>query len=428
MCRQCADTVATPIAVGVTVLAGLGVFLASTSADAHERGMVFRDNRPRNLTLKEAETGVTVSVCNTESRAATALDARFDGFGFKSRTGNDVDTTAVFEKLAVPESLAEGSCAELTITKKPNVRLADGSYAGLATVSSGGAGLARLELTLTVAPKRKAITPTGALDDAPLRANRDGPLEDPLGLGWPTGGTELEDGGYLPLKAPRRGSENLALPRRGSALGSIFNGSDRARVFVGSGRVVEYDDVWLMPLSVESADKVGDYKGELDLAQSNTTDSSVCGAVLLTLPGVVRVPASPPRVGWRPSRPIAAPTPEDRGAILPWWAGRPDKFLWMEITDRSDIGADLHCPQRDSADRANPGYSTILFVADGDIVAHYDRNRQAITSWSIARGSVETAPTKWVSHRGAVRRRLGTDPRGNPVGGWISKGPSLSLR
>jgi hypothetical protein len=117
MCRQCADTVATRIAVGVTVLAGLGVFLASTSADAHERGMVFRDNRPRDLTLKETETGVTVSVCNTESREATALDARFDGFAFKSRTGNDLDTTAVFEKLAVPESLAEGSCAELTIMK-----------------------------------------------------------------------------------------------------------------------------------------------------------------------------------------------------------------------------------------------------------------------------------------------------------------------
>jgi hypothetical protein len=65
------------------------------------------------------------------------------------------------------------------------------------------------------------------------------------------------------------------------------------------------------------------------------------------------------------ARGIAAPGAKDRGAIRPWWSTRPDESLWMEITDRDDIGADLHCPQRDTSDRANPGYSTILFVGDG---------------------------------------------------------------
>jgi hypothetical protein len=151
--------------------------------------------------------------------------------------------------------------------------------------------------------------------------------------------------------------------------------------------------------------------------------SAFCGAVLLTIPGVIRLGGTPPRVGWRPPRTIAAPSPEDRGAIRPWWVGRAAEFLWMEITDRADIGADLHCPQRDSADRANPGYSTILYVADGDVVVHYDRNRQAITSWSVARGPVEKAPTLWASHRGAVRRRLGTELREQP-GWWMDlEGP-----
>jgi hypothetical protein len=151
--------------------------------------------------------------------------------------------------------------------------------------------------------------------------------------------------------------------------------------------------------------------------------SAFCGAVLLTIPGVIRLPGSSPRTGWRPSRAIAAPSRGDRGAIRPWWAGRAAEFLWMEITDRADIGADLHCPQRDSADHANPGYSTIFYVADGDVVVHYDRNRQAVTSWSIARGPVETAPTLWASHRGAVRRRLGTELRQQP-GWWMDlEGP-----
>lgn len=164
--------------------------------------------------------------------------------------------------------------------------------------------------------------------------------------------------------------------------------------------------------------------GEVEI----TTDaigfrSAFCGAVLRTLPGVVRRAGTPPRVGWREPRSIAAPTPADRGGIRPWWAGRPSEFLWMEITDRNDIGGDLHCPQRDTTERANPGYSTILYVADGDVVAHYDLNLRAVTSWSIARGPVETAPTLWASHRGAVRRRVGSEPREQP-GWWLDlEGP-----
>jgi hypothetical protein len=198
-------------------------------------------------------------------------------------------------------------------------------------------------------------------------------------------------------------------------------------VTVGTGRSPEGTEI---PLAmVQPALDLLARDGEVEVS----TDaigfrSAFCGAVLLTLPGVIRLPGSPPRVGWRPPRPIAAPSPEDRGAIRPWWAGRPEEFLWMEITDRADIGANLHCPQRDSADRANPGYSTILFVADGDIVVSYDRDPQAITSWSVARGSVETAPTVWGSHRGAVRRRIGTEPREHP-GWWMDlEGPFSSRR
>ena len=223
------------------------------------------------------------------------------------------------------------------------------------------------------------------------------------------------------LQALLRGWIGRTIATITGAQNTILDVSSTA-VTVGTGRSPAGTEI---PLTmVRPALALLSSEGEVEIS----TDaigfrSAFCGAVLLTLPGVIRLQGAPPRVGWRPERRIAAPTPEDRGAIRPWWAGRREEFLWMEITDRPDIGADLHCPQRDSADRANPGYSTILFVADGDIVVHYDRNRQAVTSWSIARGLVETAPTLWASHRGAVRRRLGTEPRDQP-GWWMDlEGP-----
>jgi len=95
--------------------------------------------------------------------------------------------------------------------------------------------------------------------------------------------------------------------------------------------------------------------------------SAFCGAVLRTIAGVVRIDDSPPVLAWRPVREPVSPTAEDRGAIAAWWDGDADERYWMEITDRPDIGTDLHCPQRDTGEHANPGYSTILLVRNGDI-------------------------------------------------------------
>jgi hypothetical protein len=76
------------------------------------------------------------------------------------------------------------------------------------------------------------------------------------------------------------------------------------------------------------------------------------------------------------------------------------------VTDRPDIGVDLHCPQRDAAGTRTPGFSLIWWVEAGDIVFHYKRNVHAIVAWSRAGGGVTEAPTVWLSHRSATRRRL----------------------
>ena len=132
--------------------------------------------------------------------------------------------------------------------------------------------------------------------------------------------------------------------------------------------------------------------------------SSFIGAVLRTLPGTVVIPATPPRI--RLTDPATAYRLSEAGPISVWWAGDARQRFWLEITDRPDIGVDLHCPQRDAIGSRTPGYSLIWSVEPGDVIFHYRLQKRAITAWSHAAGQVTEAPTVWLSHRGATRRRL----------------------
>ena len=141
--------------------------------------------------------------------------------------------------------------------------------------------------------------------------------------------------------------------------------------------------------------------------------SSFVGAVLLTLPDVILERTTPPRI--RLADPSTTYRLDQAGHINDWWRDDSQERFWLEITDRDDIGVDLHCPQRDSAGKRSPGFSLIWWVDVGDIVFHYDLNQQAITSWSRAAGRVTEAPTLWLPHRSATRRRLKT---ARPQPGW----------
>lgn len=143
--------------------------------------------------------------------------------------------------------------------------------------------------------------------------------------------------------------------------------------------------------------------------------SSFLGAVLLTLPGAVAVPTSPARI--QLTDPMTAYRANEAGRVNDWWADDPRQRFWLEITDRPDIGVDLHCPQRDANGNRTPGYSLIWCVQVDDIVFHYDKNEHAITGWSRAAGQVTEVPTVWLSHRAATRRRLHQE-RAQP-GWWL---------
>jgi hypothetical protein len=131
--------------------------------------------------------------------------------------------------------------------------------------------------------------------------------------------------------------------------------------------------------------------------------SAFLAAVLLTLDGV-EVLTNPRR---------ARLTSEARRVLQPpgvhgWWDGEPGERFWMEITGRTDVGADLHAPLRDDAGHENWTYALVREVADGDVVFHYEKSKRAITSWSVATGGFWEEDTYWGTPRS-------TGPSGHPV-------------
>jgi hypothetical protein len=205
---------------------------------------------------------------------------------------------------------------------------------------------------------------------------------------------------------------------------NVILGVTEREIIVGTGRTPAGAPVPLV-LVERALDALGEH-GELEISVKSLRHrrSSFIGALLMTLPGVSVRSTSPPRL-------VLVVDAEDvdgayrhevAGGINAWWNGDSAETFWMEITDRPDIGVDLHAPQRDAAGNRSAGYSLIWWVAPGDVVFHYDRNARAISSWSRAVGAVAEAPVMWLSHRAATRRRLGT-ARSQP-GWWLDlEGP-----
>lgn len=96
-------------------------------------------------------------------------------------------------------------------------------------------------------------------------------------------------------------------------------------------------------------------------------------------------------------------------AINRWWADDTAERYWLEITDRADLGKDLHSPQRLENGREYWSYSLIRGIEDGDVVFHYHTDPEAIVAWSLASGEVWEDETIWAAH-GTVARSAGVQP------------------
>jgi hypothetical protein len=56
-----------------------------------------------------------------------------------------------------------------------------------------------------------------------------------------------------------------------------------------------------------------------------------------------------------------------------WWSSQPNQRLWVEITDRADLGKNIIAPQRAQAGKNTPGYELLNYVHEGDLVFHWWR-------------------------------------------------------
>ena len=156
--------------------------------------------------------------------------------------------------------------------------------------------------------------------------------------------------------------------------------------------------------------------GELEVSvRSLGHRSSFVGAVLLTLPGTHLSRTTPPRILL--VDPATQYKLDQAGSINAWWSADSRQRFWLEITDRRDVGIDLHCPQRSSDGTRSSGFSLIWWVSPGDIVFHYSLVHDGITSWSRVAGPVTEAPTIWRPHRSTTRRRI-HEPMPQP-GWWL---------
>jgi hypothetical protein len=95
--------------------------------------------------------------------------------------------------------------------------------------------------------------------------------------------------------------------------------------------------------------------------------------------------------------------------IHEWWKNNSDEKFWLEVTGRTDIGVNLKAPQSNENGNEFWSYSFIKLVNAGDIVFHYDRSKQAITSKSKASGQYWEDKIVWAA-RGAYAREAGIQP------------------
>ncbi|MGO8546121.1 hypothetical protein ACC732_15655 [Rhizobium ruizarguesonis] len=96
-----------------------------------------------------------------------------------------------------------------------------------------------------------------------------------------------------------------------------------------------------------------------------------------------------------------------------WWSGVASERYWLEATDRNDIGGDLRAPVNDDGGTENWRYTLFQQAKLGDIVYHYDTNRDAIVARSIIAGHHRDEPIVWAA-RGTYARAKGVEAKMEP--------------
>ncbi|MEW2467652.1 DUF3883 domain-containing protein [Streptomyces sp. NPDC046994] len=105
-----------------------------------------------------------------------------------------------------------------------------------------------------------------------------------------------------------------------------------------------------------------------------------------------------------------------------WWRHDPNERYWLEITNREDIGTNLHAPQVNDRGEEYWSYALVREVRPGDLVLHWDKNHgPGVVGYSCVRGEAFASTITWQSRGsyGRQRRTSGPEPAWEaPLGGY----------
>ena len=85
-----------------------------------------------------------------------------------------------------------------------------------------------------------------------------------------------------------------------------------------------------------------------------------------------------------------------------WWNGNKSENLWMEITDRSDLGHNIIAPLRAQKGKLTPGYELLNHVSEGDVVLHWwmrpkNKINRGFYGYSTVVGGMQKGVIPWKS-------------------------------
>ena len=87
-------------------------------------------------------------------------------------------------------------------------------------------------------------------------------------------------------------------------------------------------------------------------------------------------------------------------AINEWWVDDPDERFWMEITGRTNLGANLLAPTTAKDGKETSSYTLVDHVKKGDVVYHWWTGNEpaAIVATSTVSGTPFRSRIRWAAH------------------------------
>jgi len=102
-----------------------------------------------------------------------------------------------------------------------------------------------------------------------------------------------------------------------------------------------------------------------------------------------------------------------------WWEGNPSENLWVEITDRNDLGSNIKAPVSAQKGKKTSGYELPKYVREGDVVLHWwkrakNRVNHGFYGYSTVVGSIHDEEFSWVP-RGRYSKGASREPKPSTV-------------